>query len=143
MELADGGRRMDCAACVILNGAREVLIARRRAEDTLGGFWEFPGGRLKPGETVSACAVRETREETGLAVRPERLIGTVERPDDGRERLRLHFVLCRASEGEARPYESEEVRWVQPRRLGQYRFPSANETIIAWLVKYSASDFSG
>src|SRR5438094_906042 len=65
-------KRIEVAIAVVVRDGR-VLICRRRDDDpVLGGYWEFPGGKLEPGETIEQCLVRELEEEVSIAVRPER-----------------------------------------------------------------------
>jgi 8-oxo-dGTP pyrophosphatase MutT (NUDIX family) len=63
---------MTCAGCAVLDGAGRLLL-QQRGDD--GGPWGLPGGAMELGETIEAAAVRETFEETGLRVRPDRLLG--------------------------------------------------------------------
>jgi len=124
---------MDIALAVIRHPRTDaVLIARRKDDAHLGGLWEFPGGKCLAGEAPADCAVRETLEETGLAVfileawpiipyaYPERLVT-------------LHPFLCRARAAEALPLASREVRWALPSALGEYAFPPANAPLLARL----------
>ena len=109
-----------------------VLISKRRADTHLANLWEFPGGKCHPGETPEACVIRETAEETGLAVTvleawppltytyPERTVT-------------LHPFLCRAQSGAARPLGSNAIGWVLPTDLGEYQFPEANTPLLARL----------
>jgi 8-oxo-dGTP diphosphatase len=81
----------------------------------LAGLWEFPGGKVKPGETPSEAAVRECREETGVAVRVERLLmRVVHQYEHGT--LELHFFACTPF-GEANDV-SGPFRWVAAQELG-------------------------
>lgn len=114
----------------------EVLCARRRAGDTLGGFWELPGGKIEPGEHPLAGAVREVLEETGIEL-------------DGSEGAwldcgvvapsaapRFHvFVHRTAVTAEALPLESEECRWVPLPDLEALGFPPANRTVTARVIE--------
>lgn len=118
----------------------KILITRRRDNVHLGGLWEFPGGKCLPGEDLTDCAVRETREETGLAVEvleawPPIAFAYPERS------VTLHPFLCLASLGEACPLESKELAWVQPLMLANYSFPPANAALLARLLE--EEDLSG
>ncbi|RAY13279.1 NUDIX hydrolase [Actinomadura craniellae] len=73
--------RVRCVGAIIRDSGRLLLIRRGRPPGA--GLWSLPGGRVEPGESDVAAVVREVREETGLLVRPGRLVGTVERPGPG------------------------------------------------------------
>jgi mutator protein MutT len=106
------------------------LIGLRPAGVPLTGYWEFPGGKLRAGETPAAAAVRECREETGLKVEAGSAYPTVEH-DYPHGRLRLHFLACRA----AQPDEPlpPRFRWAPAAELDNYQFPPANATLLAML----------
>lgn len=114
-----------------------VLIARRTPEAHLGGFWEFPGGKCEPGETPEACAVRETREETGLEVFVLEAWPalTYAYPD---RTVHLHPFLCRAANADFSPHGSLEARWVLLADLPCYSFPPANAPLLTRLCQNPA-----
>ncbi len=114
---------------VIWNEQRQILIDRRRQEGLLGGLWEFPGGKLEPGETVEQCIRREIQEELGIDVEVgDRLITVNHAYSHFRVTLNVHH--CRHLTGEPQPLECDEVRWVTLDDLAQYPFPKANIHII-------------
>lgn len=114
---------------VIWNDRGEILIDRRRQEGLLGGLWEFPGGKIEPGETVEACIVREIQEELGIEVAVgDRLIVIDHTYTHFRVTLNVHH--CQYVRGEPQPIECDEVRWVMPAELDQFPFPKANVQII-------------
>jgi A/G-specific adenine glycosylase len=121
----------DVAAAVIWRGGR-VLIDRRKPTGLLGGLWEFPGGKRRPGETLEAAAIREVREEVGLTVRPTAHLITV-RHAYSHFRITLHVFQCRPQAGRARPIACDAVKWVRLADLDDYAFPKANHKIIAAL----------
>ncbi|MEY9843930.1 8-oxo-dGTP diphosphatase [Streptacidiphilus sp. BW17] len=94
----------------LLDGRGRVLAARRSAPEALVGRWEFPGGKVEPGETVPAALERELREELGVEARAlSRLPGAWEvRPG-----LELHIWSARLVGGEPEPLQDhDELRWV-------------------------------
>jgi A/G-specific adenine glycosylase len=114
----------------VVRKAEKILIALRPAEGLLGGLWEFPGGKLKAGETLAACCKREVEEETGLAVRvlvPE--FATV-RHAYTHFKITLHAFECDYVSGVAKPKASQKIKWVLPQELKEYAFPKANRTVI-------------
>lgn len=123
----------DCGVAVVRNASGRILISRRRDDDSFGGYWEFPGGGLEPGETLEACAIREVLEELGVIVSAERLLRVIENPYPGKA-LRLTFFLCRHVSGEPRAIECAEARWVRAKELNEYSFPPANQAVIDELI---------
>jgi 8-oxo-dGTP diphosphatase len=97
-----------CAIIVRENGA--VLVCQRALGSHLGGLWEFPGGKVEPGESPEAALIREMREELALEVRCERALSPVEW-DYGRGAMRLMPYLCRITAGEPQALEHAALRW--------------------------------
>ena len=114
---------------VIWNDKRQILIDRRRPEGLLGGLWEFPGGKIEPGETVEACVRREIQEELGIEVTVGDRLITVEHAYT-HFRVTLYVHHCQYVSGEPRPIECDEIRWVSVDELDEYPFPKANTRII-------------
>lgn len=114
---------------VIWNEQGQILIDRRRPEGLLGGMWEFPGGKIEPGETVEACIQREIQEELAIDIAVgDRLIVIDHAYSHFRVTLNVHH--CSHLNGDPQPLECDEIRWVQPDELEQYPFPKANVQII-------------
>ncbi len=114
---------------VIWNDQQQILIDRRRESGLLGGLWEFPGGKVEPGETVEACIQREILEELGIEIEVgDRLIVVEHTYSHFRVTLNVHH--CRHLSGEPTPIECDEVRWVTLADIDQYPFPKANVQII-------------
>jgi 8-oxo-dGTP diphosphatase len=97
-----------CAILVRDDGA--VLACQRALGSHLGGLWEFPGGKVEPGETPEAALIREMREELALEVRCGRALSPVEW-DYGRGTMRLMPYLCRIAAGEPQALEHAALRW--------------------------------
>lgn len=117
---------------VIWNEQGQILIDRRRPEGLLGGLWEFPGGKIEPGETVEQCIRREIQEELGIEIQVgDRLITIDHTYTHFRVTLNVHH--CRYLSGEPQPIECDEVRWVELADLDQFPFPKGNVMIIAAL----------
>ena len=106
-----------------------VLITRRRDGAVLGGFWELPGGKIRPDETPAQCVARELMEEVALVVEPVRALSTVAHDYD-HARVVLHPWVCARRGGEVEHREVAEHRWVRPELLSSYAFPPANEQIM-------------
>lgn len=121
-------KTIEVAAGLIHHDGR-YLIARRKPGVHLGGFWEFPGGKREPGETLEECLQRELFEELNVRIDvplPFRLI----RHEYPGQTVEIHFFRCLIEEGRPRPLDSDELRWVSPQELSRYRFPPADQAII-------------
>ncbi|OUL30642.1 DNA mismatch repair protein MutT [Nostoc sp. T09] len=117
---------------VIWNEQQQILIDRRRAGGAMGGLWEFPGGKIEPGETVEECIQREIYEELGIEIAVgEHLITIDHTYTELRVTLTVHH--CCHLTGVPQALECDEIRWVNLADLEQFAFPKANVQIIAAL----------
>ena len=126
---------MDRVAISVVGHEGCFLIGRRPAGVALAGLWEFPGGKIGPGESPTAAAVRECLEETGLAVEPIGAFPThTQQYDHGA--VELHFIACKLAGDEtlklAQP--REPFRWVSRRELANYEFPAGNAGLLKALL---------
>ncbi len=122
------------AACALVDVDGRVLIGKRPAGKSLAGLWEFPGGKIEPGETPEACLVRELNEELGLSVISACLSPFVFASHPYEDfHLLMMLYLCRRWEGVARALEHEAIAWIEPARLAEYPMPPADEPLVAWL----------
>jgi 8-oxo-dGTP diphosphatase len=110
-----------------------VLVTRRPQQAHLAGFWEFPGGKLLPGESPEAAAAREALEEVGVACRPMLRLDVIEYRYPERT-VRLFPIECDYTGGPPRPLQVTEWRWVRPEDLAGYEFPPANAALLAQLT---------
>lgn len=117
---------------VIWNDQKQILIDRRRPEGAMGGLWEFPGGKIEPGETIQECIQREISEELGIVIEVGEHLITI---DHSYTNLRVTLTVhhCRHLTGIPQPLESDEIRWVTLEELEHFTFPKANTQIIAAL----------
>jgi len=124
---------IDVAAAVIQNREGRFLIARRKAEITLGGYWEFPGGKMEPGESAPACAARELHEEMDVHIETGEVIA--ETVYDYGDRV-VHLIAVRAIllAGHIRLHDHDDIRWVTVSEMGDYLFAPADETIVEMLI---------
>jgi len=128
------GRTIDVVAGIVLDESRaRVLLALRKPRQHQGGRWEFPGGKLEPGESVDAALARELDEEIGLRPLEWRPRTTLEHAYPGK-RVRLHFVDVTRFDGEPSGREGQTLRWVAIAELGALAFPDANQTVVDALV---------
>ena len=128
--------RIDAAIAVVTREGK-VLVCQRKEGDTLGGYWEFPGGKCEAGETLEQCLARELREELAIAARPLARLTTIEH-DYPHALLRLHPFICELESGEVRHLECQASHWIDPLKLRDYRFPPANETLIEEAITWFA-----
>ncbi|WP_414755197.1 8-oxo-dGTP diphosphatase MutT [Anabaena sp. CCY 9910] len=119
---------------VIWNDQQQILIDRRRPGGVMGGLWEFPGGKIEPGETVEQCIQREIYEELGIFIEVGECLITI---DHTYTHLRVTLTVhhCSLLKGIPQPLECDEVRWVTVDELGDFTFPEANSEIIAALKR--------
>lgn len=117
------------AVGVVLNDAGEILLALRPIDSHQGGLWEFPGGKVEAGESLSLALARELREELGIAIgRTSPLLKVEHDYGDKLVLLDVHVVWDFA--GQARGVEGQSLVWVAPAALAKYRFPAANAPIV-------------
>ena len=128
--------RIDAAIAIVFRGSK-VLVCQRKAENHVGGYWEFPGGKCEAGETLHQCLERELREEIGIAARPVARLTPIEH-DYPHVQVRLHPFICAHESGEVQHLECQASRWIDPGLLRDYRFPPANEKLIDEAIDYLA-----
>lgn len=121
-----------CAAVIRRDG--RVLIAQRPADGLLGGLWEFPGGKQKPGETLRECLAREIREELAVDIAVDEEIVTVPHAYT-HFRITLHAFHCCLVAGEPQAIACADWRWVRLDELDQFAFPAADRKVIAALLR--------
>ena len=116
----------------VIESSGKVLITQRKAEDSFGGLWEFPGGKLNPGESVEIALAREIEEELGIrvAVGEKRMVIRHQYPARA---VRLHCFDCRVLEGEPRTIECAALKWVEPVDLTGFEFLPATRPLIEQL----------
>jgi 8-oxo-dGTP diphosphatase len=120
------------AAAIIERDGR-WLMARRLRGTHLEGLWEFPGGKVDPGETLEACLVRELAEELGVTGRAGALRWSTAH-DYPAKRVELHFYDC-TIEGEPRPLLGQELRWVSASELATLPVPEGDAGLVALLTR--------
>jgi len=109
------------------------LVTRRQKGVHLEGYWEFPGGKCDPGESLAACLARELREEldVGATVGAEIFTTTHAYPERSVE---LHFLRCTIN-GEPHSILGQEIRWVARADLPSLEFPPADAELITMLTR--------
>ncbi|UTP40635.1 8-oxo-dGTP diphosphatase MutT [Phenylobacterium sp. LH3H17] len=122
------------AAAALVDSEGRVLICQRPQGKQLAGLWEFPGGKVEPGETPEECLIRELDEELGIKVTHACLAPFVF-ASHGYEsfHLMMPLYLVRRWEGFVTAKEHEAVAWVKPAKLADYPMPPADAPLVAWL----------
>jgi 8-oxo-dGTP diphosphatase len=115
------------AALVYENGA--YLISKRRPEDSFGGYWELPGGKKEPTESLEECVIRELKEELDIEVYIRHFYKIVTYHYPTRS-VRLNIFLCGLKSGTPKAIECSEFAWVKPQDLKNYQFPEADQSLI-------------
>ena len=121
-------------ACALVDPDGRVLLARRPEGKPMAGLWEFPGGKVHPGETPEAALIRELAEELGIGVEASCLAPfTFASHPLGDRHLLMPLYLCRRWEGAVRAREGQALAWVRPQRLRDYAMPPADKPLVAML----------
>jgi 8-oxo-dGTP diphosphatase len=122
-------------AAVIERADRRVLIGQRRRGDTSPLKWEFPGGKVKQGESDELALARELREELGATLLKSAPIGrVVHRYAETATPLEIRFFAAEIKSAEIRPTAFEQTVWALPRELSEYDFLAANHELVANLA---------
>ena len=121
-------------AVALIDVDGRVLIAKRPQGKALAGLWEFPGGKVEPGERPEAALIRELHEELGIDVSENCLAPFVfaSHAYDSFHLL-MPLYLCRRWDGVVAAREHDALAWVKPSKLSDYPMPPADEPLVAWL----------
>jgi 8-oxo-dGTP diphosphatase len=122
------------AAAALIDVDNRVLIAERPTGKSMAGLWEFPGGKVAPGETPEQALLRELREELAIEV-CEKCLAPFTFASHTYEsfHLLMPLYLCRNWEGEITPQEGQRIKWVRAVRLTDYPMPPADVPLVAML----------
>lgn len=122
------------AAAIIENREGRILIGRRKADIRLGGYWEFPGGKLEKGETAEICIARELKEEMDVHIETGGIFA--ETTYDYGDRV-VHLIAVKAIlvGGKIRLSYHDDIRWVTIPEMNDFLFAPADEAIVEKLQK--------
>lgn len=123
------------AACALVDADGRVLIAQRPEGKQLAGLWEFPGGKIEPGETAEETVVRELAEELGIETKATCLAPlTFASHSYETFNLLMPLFVCRRFWGFPQPREHQALKWVRPNKLRDYPMPEADAPLIPFLI---------
>ncbi len=122
-------------ACALVDADGRVLLTQRPEGKSLAGLWEFPGGKVDPGETPEESLIRELHEELGITVKPDCLAPlTFASHTYETFHLLMPLFICRRYEGIPRPMEGQTLKWVKPKDMRDYPMPPADIPLIPFLI---------
>lgn len=120
-------------AVAVLERDGKILAARRKKGSHLEGRWEFPGGKLEPGESPQECLVRELEEEVGVLVHPREILEVVHHRYPEKSVLLL-FYRCALTSGEPRALDCDEILWVRREELASLDWAEADVPFVRRLA---------
>lgn len=123
-------------ACALVDPDNRVLIAKRPEGKAMAGLWEFPGGKLEPGERPEEALIRELEEELGIQTKADCLapLSFASYPYDDFHLL-MPLYICRRFWGYPKGKEGQEIKWVRANQLRKYAMPPADEPLIPPLIE--------
>jgi 8-oxo-dGTP diphosphatase len=125
---------MHVAVGIVQNTAGEILIAERPKQKYKGGLWEFPGGKVEPGENVFQALQRELKEELGINVVTAESWLQFQHDYIDRQVL-LDVWRVTSFLGEPSGMEGQAVRWILPSQFAEYEFPEGNRFILSKITE--------
>ena len=128
MHVPGPALRFVAAALIVRDN--EVLIGQRRADQPMGPLWEFPGGKIEPGETPQQALVRELAEELGISAEVGPAVTRIRHHYRRGGAVDLQFFAVRAFTGEINNQIYQQVRWVKLEDLPGYDFLAADRGLV-------------
>lgn len=123
------------AACALVDADGRVLLAQRPSGKAMAGLWEFPGGKVEPGERPEETLIRELQEELGIVVKEACLAPlTFASHSYADFHLLMPLYVCRRWQGFVEGREKQQLKWVRPSELRRYPMPPADEPLISHLT---------
>lgn len=119
------------AAVALIDADGRVLLAQRPEGKSMAGLWEFPGGKVEPGESPEAALIRELGEELGIETK-ESCLAPLTFASHGYDSFHLLMPLyaCRRWQGTVEPRENQALAWVRPKDMRSYPMPPADLPLI-------------
>lgn len=123
------------AACALVDADNRVLIAQRPAGKSMAGLWEFPGGKVEPGESPEAALIRELQEELCVNTKKDCLAPLTFASHSYEDfHLLMPLYVCRKWHGMPQGLEGQALKWVRPLKLREYPMPPADEPLVSHLI---------
>ncbi|MEQ1952122.1 (deoxy)nucleoside triphosphate pyrophosphohydrolase [Mesorhizobium sp. CN2-181] len=134
-EAKPGKRILLVSACALVDADGRVLLSQRPEGKALAGLWEFPGGKVEPGETPEETLIRELQEEIGVETQTACLAPlTFASHTYETFHLLMPLFVCRRFSGIPTPKEGQVLKWVRPKNMRDYPMPPADEPLIPFLI---------
>ncbi len=124
------------AAVALVDADGRVLISQRPEGKQLGGLWEFPGGKVEPGERPETALIRELKEELAIDV-AESCLAPLTFASHAYEdfHLLMPLYVCRRWKGIVRGAEGQQIKWAEPRKLKDFPMPPADVPLLPHIVE--------
>ncbi|MET0182765.1 MAG: (deoxy)nucleoside triphosphate pyrophosphohydrolase [Caulobacterales bacterium] len=134
---ASGRSLLLVSAAALIDPEGRVLIAQRPADKSLGGLWEFPGGKVEPGESPETALIRELKEELDVTVSADALEPFAFASHAYASfHLLMPLYLVTAWRGVPRAVEAQALAWAKPNALSAYPMPPADKPLLDRLITH-------
>ena len=135
MDIKPGKPILLVSACALVDADGRVLLSQRPEGKSLAGLWEFPGGKVEPGETPEETLIRELQEEIGVETQTACLAPlTFASHTYETFHLLMPLFVCRRFSGIPTPREGQVLKWVRPKAMRDYPMPPADYPLIPFLI---------
>ena len=131
MQIIDHKNFKIVVSIALINDFNEILLSKRPKNKYLGGFWEFPGGKVETNEVPEHALIREIKEELNIDIKNNCIAPLSFSEFEYKEfQLLLLLYVCRKWSGEPKSMENNELMWVKPNMLRKYKMPPADDSLI-------------
>ena len=119
----------------VIQNENKILISQRMADDSLGGLWEFPGGKQEPGESLESCLIREISEELNIEIVIKKYLFSIGHIYKNKK-ITLHIFLCLLKNGTPQKQEVQDWLWIDFANITDYELTPADVEVIKRLSDY-------
>lgn len=123
---------INVVAGILINDNNEILIAKRKIDKSMGGYWEFPGGKIEDGETPKESLIRELKEEMNINIKIIEYFGE-SIYDYVDFKINLIAYICEITEGEISLTDHSEIKWVKKDEFNEYKIALADIYFVSKL----------